>query len=257
MPAAERAPGAGPLAGRVALVTGGSGGIGTAVCRRLAGAGAAIVLTYRSDGARAAAVLGSLPGDGHRLLQVDVTSPADLEALRETLASSANRLDLLVNNAGITRVVPHDDLEALDDELIDSIFRTNWRGALATVRACRGLLERTPGSLVVNMSSIAGRTGVGSNIAYCASKAALDSLTMTLARALAPRVRVLSLSPGWVDGDYARAAPASYLAEQVEKTPLGRIAGPDDVAETLLALATGFPFTTGAVIPVDGGRPLN
>ena len=107
---------------------------------------------------------------------------------------------MLVNNAGVTRPVPHDDLDALDDELIDHIFQVNWRGAFATVRALRPLLAAGAGGVVVNISSVAGQTGLGSNIAYCASKAAMDSMTRSLARALAPQIRVVSVAPGWVEG---------------------------------------------------------
>ena len=118
------------------------------------------------------------------------------------------RLDLMVNNAGITRSVPHSDLDALDDALIDDIFRVNVRGAIATVRAMRPLLAAEGGGLVVNISSVAGRTALGSNIAYCASKAALDNVTMSLARALAPQIRVVSVSPGWVEGRVCAAHAA-------------------------------------------------
>ena len=109
---------------------------------------------------------------------------------------------------------------------------------------------------MINISSIAGRTGVGSNVAYCASKAALDSITRSLGRALAPDIRVLSISPGWVDGEYARRMPPEVIAAQGELTPLGRIAHPQEVARAVLAAATHLTFSTGCVIPVDGGRPL-
>lgn len=99
-------------------------------------------------------------------------------------------------------------------------------------------------------------TGLGSNVAYCASKAALDSLTRSLARALAPDIRVLSVSPGWVDGEYAARMPPEVIAAQAAHTPLGRIARPEEVAQAVLAAATLLTFTTGTVLPVDGGRPL-
>ena len=146
--------------------------------------------------------------------------------------------------------------KALDDELVDSIFRVNVRGALAAARAFKPLLLRSNDGLIVNISSIAGRTGVGSNVAYCASKAALDSVTRSLARALAPNIRVVSVSPGWVLGDYAKRMPPEVLEEQVAKTPLGRVATADDVARAVLAVASSLTFSTGCVIPVDGGRPL-
>ena len=245
-----------PLKGQVALVTGGAGGIGSAICRALADAGATVVITFNSDRARADALAAELPGAGHLVAQASVEDSAALAALAQRIAESPGRLDLLVNNAGITRGVPHHDLDALDDELIDSIFRVNVRGAIGTVRAMRPLLAAGEGGLVVNISSLAGRTGHGSNVAYCASKAALDNVTKSLARALAPQVRVVSVSPGWVEGEYALRMPQALIQEQRDKTPLGRIARPEDVAAAVLAVATTLRFTTGAVIAVDGGRPL-
>ena len=245
------------LTGQVALVTGGGGGIGSAICRGLAAAGATLVITYKRDQARAESLAAELPGSGHLVAQAAVEDSDALTRLAQRIQAGPGRLDLLVNNAGITRSVPHHDLDALDDALIDDIFRVNVRGAIGAVRAMRPLLAADGGGLVVNISSVAGRTALGSNIAYCASKAALDNVTKSLARALAPQIRVVSVSPGWVEGEYAQRMPPALIQEQRDKTPLGRIASAEDVADAVLALATQLRFTTGAVIPVDGGRPLN
>lgn len=244
------------LNGKVALVTGGSGGIGSQICHRLAAAGAHVVLTYNSDAASANAVADTLAGTNHLVVQTQVDDSDSVAALAEQVAERYGTLDLLVNNAGMTRFVPHADLDGLDDELIDQIFRVNWRGAFACVRAFRSLLAAGDGGLVVNITSIAGRTANGSNIAYCASKAALDCMTLSLARALAPDIRVVAVSPGLVDGEYARSFDPAWRAEQVDKTPTGRLAQPDDVADAVIAAATLMHQTTGAIIPVDGGRPL-
>ncbi len=248
--------GAQPLAGQVALVIGGGGGIGSAICRGLAAAGATLVITCRQNLARAESLAAELPGAGHLVSRTPVEDSAALAGLAQRIQAGPGRLDLLVNNAGITRSVPHSELDALDDALIDDIFRINVRGAIATVRAMRSLLAAGEGGLVVNVSSVAGRTALGSNIAYCASKAALDNVTMSLARALAPQIRVVSVSPGWVEGEYALRMPPALIQEQRDRTPLARIASAEDVADAVLALATQLRFTTGAVIPVDGGRPL-
>lgn len=246
-----------PLAGQVALVTGGGGGIGSAICRALAASGATLVITCRQNLARAESLAAELPGADHLVARAPVEDSKALARLAQRIQEGPGRLDLLVNNAGITRSVPHSDLDALDDALIDDIFRVNVRGAIACVRAMRPLLAADDGGLVVNISSVAGRTALGSNIAYCASKAALDNVTKSLARALAPAIRVVSVSPGWVEGDYALRMPPALLQEQRDRTPLGRIASAKDVADAVLAAATQLRFTTGAVIPVDGGRPLN
>ncbi|MDX2163369.1 MAG: SDR family oxidoreductase [bacterium] len=241
---------------KIAVVTGGAGGIGSAISRRLAAEGATVIVTYSKRKDKAESLLKALAGSGHLAVCApvdDSTAQADLARLIE---SQYGTLDVLVNNAGITQPVPHDDLEALTDDLIDDIFRVNVRGVLAAVRAMKPLLMARDGGLVVNISSIAARTAVGSNIAYCASKAALDNVTMSLARALAPSVRVVSVSPGWVNGEYAQRMPPELIQRQLNLTPLGRIAEAEDVANAVYAVAAHLGFTTGAVIPVDGGRPL-
>lgn len=246
----------GELTGQVALVTGGAGGIGAAICRALAEEGAAVLVGFSTGQARAETLVAELPGPGsHRAVLTRVDDSGTLSAAAESVKLTEGRLDLLVNNAGVTTPVPHDDLDGLSDEWIDTILRINVRGAFACTRAFAPLL-RSGGGLVVNISSIAGQTGLGSNVAYCASKAALDSMTRSLGRALAPDIRVLSISPGWVDGEYAQKMPAEAIAVQAGRTPLGRIARPEEVARAVLAAATHLTFTTGCVIPVDGGRPL-
>jgi 3-oxoacyl-[acyl-carrier protein] reductase len=244
-----------PLEGKVAVVTGGAGGIGGAICARLAQAGAAVAIAYRTKSAAAGALVKSLPGAGHFARQVDV---ADSAALREFAAETEKHLgrcDLLVNCAGTTRFVPHADLDGLDDALIDEIFRTNWRGAFAAVRAFRALLAQS-GGLVVNISSVAAILGMGSNVAYCASKAAMDCMTKSLARALAPRIRVISVSPGLVATDFIKGMDQRWRDEQLAKTPIGRLVEPEEIGDAVVAAATLLKPLTGCVIPVDGGRPL-
>jgi 3-oxoacyl-[acyl-carrier protein] reductase len=241
---------------KVALVTGAAGGIGSAICRHLAEAGAKVVVTYRSSEAEARNLTQLLSGRGHMVARAVVDDSSTLVTLAETVKQTYGRLDILVNNAGLTRPVPHDDLEALDDDLIDMIFRVNVRGALATARAFKPLLLASDDALIVNISSVAARTGLGSNVAYCASKAALDSVTRSLARALAPQIRVVSVSPGWVLGAYAEKMPSEVIEAQRQKTPLGRLATSDEVGRAVVAVAGVLTFSTGCVIPVDGGREL-
>ena len=246
----------GPLEGRVAVVTGGSGGIGSEICRHFAEAGAAVEFTWRTGEDDARRLLAALPGDRHGATRLDVVDTPGLVSLAETVASKHGRCDVLVNCAGITRFVPHADLDALDDALIDDIFRVNWRGAFAAVRAFRPMLAASHDGLVVNISSIAGVTGMGSNVAYCASKAALDSMTKSLARALAPDIRVVSVSPGLVDTEFVKGLDQRWRDEQAQKTPLRRLATADEIGAAVLAVATVLRYSNGCVIPVDGGRPL-
>jgi 3-oxoacyl-[acyl-carrier protein] reductase len=215
-----------------------------------------VVITHRDSAAGAADVLASLEGEGHRVVRASATDTAALEAAAASIADTEGRLDVLVNNAATTRVIPHADLEALDDDFFDEIMRTNVRGPFATVRAFHGLLADAGGGLVVNVSSLAAAMANGSNVAYCASKAALDNMTMSLARALAPEIRVVSVSPGLVDTELTRGWPAERRARMIEQTPLGRLGTPEDIAQTVLAVATMVTFSTGIVVPVDGGRPL-
>jgi 3-oxoacyl-[acyl-carrier protein] reductase len=245
-----------PMQGSVAVVTGGSGGIGSAICRRLATAGARVVLTFHQNEDAAQRVLASLAGSGHMLAHARVDDSASLKRLADQVAEKYGKVNLLVNNAGITRAVPHDNLDDLDDDLIDQIFRVNWRGAFAATRAFKSLLMEGDGGVIVNLSSVAAATGLGSNVAYCASKAALDSMTRSLARALAPKIRVVSVAPGWVEGEYAKRMGPAIIKEQEQRTPLKRIAHADDVADAVVAVATALTFSTGCIIPVDGGRPL-
>ncbi len=241
---------------RTAVVTGASGGIGSSIAQRLASDGYAVIAGYHSAADRAESLAAQLPGDGHRAMRISILESDTLDVLAESISASSGCVDVLVNCAGVTRPVPHSDLDALDDDLIDHIFATNWRGPFAAIRALHSLLEKADGAVVVNISSIAAVTGQGSNVAYCASKAALDSMTRSLARALAPRVRVVSVSPGWVSGAYADRMPPAVLESQRAATPMARLATPEDVAAAVSAAVSSLPFTTGAVIAVDGGRPL-
>jgi 3-oxoacyl-[acyl-carrier protein] reductase len=273
-----------PLQNKVALVTGGAGGIGSAICKKLAEEGASVIITYNSNAEKAENLLNILRGpsdvgfemsdvgealptsdipnptsNSHAIFHAPTTDINKLNALSDFIKTKYGKLDILVNNAGITTQVPHNDLDALTDEWIDKILQTNVRGTFAMIRACKDLLEINPhlgSSLVVNISSIAAVSGIGSNVIYCASKAAVDSITRSLARALAPKIRVVSVSPGWVLGEYAKSADPAFLKLQEDLTPLSKLATPEDVANTVFALAAYLTFTTGSVIPVDGGRLL-
>lgn len=244
------------LQDKTAIVTGGAGGIGSAICKKLAEAGACLIITYNNNPAKATALLNELSGSNHAIFHAPVNDSASLTKLAAFAKEKYGRLDILVNNAGITTPVAHNDLDGLTDEWIDKIFTTNVRGAFAMIRACKRLLLQSDDALVVNISSVAAVSGVGSNVAYCASKAAMDSITRSLARALAPAIRIVSVSPGWVMGEYAKTVDPVFLDQQLSATPLNRFATPQDVADAVYALATTLKFTTGSIIPVDGGRLL-
>lgn len=244
------------MTGQVAIVTGGGGGIGSVICRRLAHAGAQIIIIDLQR-EKAQALVDSLSGENHMVSDASITDSAALKTLAGQIEDRYGNVDLLVNNAGVTTPVAHDDLDSLSDEWIDRIFQVNWRGSFACVRAFKDLLQAEDGGTVINISSIAGTTGVGSNVAYCASKAAIDSMTRSLARALAPKIRMVSVAPGWVMGEYAKRFDPAYLQQQIDLTPVGRLATPEDVADTVWSIATTLTLMTGNIVPVDGGRPLS
>ena len=245
-----------PLQGKICVIVGGSGAIGSAISRHFANAGATCVVTYNSGEKAARDLVAKLPGTGHSAAHVPVDDSEALNALAADVQAKNGRLDVLVNCAGITRYVPHNDLDALDDKLIDDIFRVNWRGPFAAVRAFRKLLAAGGDGLVINISSIAGVTAMGSNVAYCASKAALDSMTKSLARALAPEIRVVSVSPGLVDTDFVKGLDKKWRDEQAARTPLKRLATADEIGAAALAVVAHLHYSTGCIIAIDGGRPL-
>jgi NAD(P)-dependent dehydrogenase (short-subunit alcohol dehydrogenase family) len=247
------------LKDKVVLIVGGAGGIGAASARQFAVAGARIVITHRDGADKAAAanaLIGKLPGEGHAAFPADVAETATLLALRDAITSRYGKLDILVNSAGFTKAVPHADLDALDDELIDRMFLVNWRGQFAAIRTFAPLLKASGDGLIVSVSSIAGITGNGSSIAYCATKAGIDVMTKSLARALAPQVRVLGVSPGVVDTEFVPGRGADFNAKVSATIPLKRIATADDVAAAIVSCATHLTFSTGSTILVDGGRAL-
>jgi 3-oxoacyl-[acyl-carrier protein] reductase len=241
---------------RTALITGGAGGIGSAICRKFAESGYAVIITYNSDKNKAEKLLKTLPEGNHSIFHAPNTYAVKLQALSNFIEEKYGKLDVLVNNAGITTPVKHDDLDGLSDEWIDKILQTNVRGTFAMIRAMKPFLEKSEDALIVNISSVSALSGIGSNVIYCASKAAIDSITRSLARALAPKIRVVSVSPGWVLGEYTQNIDPEYLQTQIDKTPLRRLANAEDVANTILALTTHLTFTTGSIIQVDGGRLL-
>ena len=245
-----------PLAGRVAVVTGGGSGIGAASVRLLAAAGARVVVGYNKGTDRAAALIAELPGGGHRAMYLPMEDSAQIRKVAEAVRDECGRADILVNSAGFTRMVAHGDLEALDDDLIDAVLTANVRGPFATIRAFAPLLRATGDGVIINISSGAAEHGTGSSSIYGASKAALNTMSMALARVLGPEIRVIIVAPGMVHTGFVPGRTEEMMAKAAMATPLKRAIEAHDVALAVMACITHLTHTTGSIVSVDAGRHL-
>ncbi len=241
------------LKGKAALITGAGTGIGRSIALRLAAAGADIAINYSRSEKEALETQRTVKESGVRSLiyKADVADDAQVRAMVGETIQKLGRLDILVNNAGVTYFVDHADLEGLKEEYWDRIMGVNVKGMFFCCRAAAEELKKRKGC-ILNITSIAGLTGLGSSIAYAASKAAAISLTKSLARAMAPEVRVNSIAPGvvltrWVEGQ------EDHVQRLADGSPMGRIATAEDVSEVAFALITQAGFVTGQSIVVDGG----
>jgi 3-oxoacyl-[acyl-carrier protein] reductase len=244
------------LNGKIAVVTGASSGIGAATARMLAEAGAKVVVGYNSGEARAKGVVATLPGGGHRVQRIVLEDSATMRQGADDVRAAYGRCDILVNSAGFTRPVPHANLDALDDALFDAVLIANVRGPFAMIRAFAPLLRESGDGIVVNVSSVSGFTASGSSVAYAASKAALDNMTMALGRALGPEIRLLCVSPGAVNTDFVAGRSLETLKKLAEGSPLRRVVEPDDVARTIMGCVLYLKTSTGVKVVCDGGRFL-
>jgi ketoreductase RED2 len=242
----------GELDGRVAIVTGSSSGIGETIARKLSELGCRVVVNSSSSVEAGTAVAGSLPSEA-LYVRADIGDRAQGQALVARTIEHFGRLDVLVNNAGWTRLVQHADLDALTDEILLRTFQVNVFGTWWLTRAAMPYLRRSPDPNVVMITSVAGLRPVGSSIAYAMSKAALNHLTALLAKSCGP-VRVNAVAPGLVDTPLSANLKEQHAAVAAT-VPLHRSARPDDCAEAVIALLRNA-YVTGHVLVVDGGSSL-
>lgn len=250
------------VADKVALVTGGATGLGRATSLVLAKLGCAVAVNHLPDTKDAAErLVTELTALGVRAVAVpaDVTDPAACGRMVSQAVRELGRLDILVNCAGVTRFIPH---AALDDVSLDDwnfILGVNVIGVFQCSRAARHALAENGGA-IVNIASTAGVNGTGSSIPYAVSKAGVISLTKSLARVLAPKVRVVAVAPGFIDGRWMREGLgeryAGSVASFAHASPLGRVCQPEDVAAAIVSLITGSDMVTGQTLICDGGALL-
>ncbi len=241
------------LKGKKALITGGATGIGRAVALTLARNGADVAINYSRSEKEALEIVEEIKALGANglLCPGDVADDGQVRSMVKKITEIFQGLDFLINSAGTTVFVDDTDLDGLLDEHWDRIMAVNVKGTFHCCRAASSQLKKSRGC-IVNISSIAGLTGLGSSIAYAASKAAVISLTKSLGRSMAPHVRVNSVAPGivrtrWVEGQDA------HIKRLAAGTPMGRVATPEDVAEVVFSLIAHARFVTGQTIVVDGG----
>ncbi len=243
----------------VALVTGAARGIGRAAALALASAGYDVVVNYSRSGQAARQVVQEAEERGARALAVraDVAEEPAVLAMAGLVGEAYGRLDALVNNAGVTIDVPPADLDGLAMADWDRVFAVNVRGLFQVTRACLPLLRAAPSPAIVNTASIVGLRPGPQPHPYAASKAAVVSLTRTLAGALGPAIRVNAVAPGWMEGEWMQERLGENYDRLMERrarmTPLRRCVTASDVAATIVSLVASNPFVTGEVVVVDGG----
>jgi 3-oxoacyl-[acyl-carrier protein] reductase len=249
-----------PNSGRpVALVTGAATGVGRACALQFAKRGFDVVVNYSRSKQEAEATVAEVQAAGAKALLIccDVSADTKVRQMLAQVAETFGRLDVLVNNAATTNFVSHDDLEGLTEAMWDRMLGVNLKGAFFVTRAAAELLRAGEGGAVVNVSSVAASTGSGSSIAYCATKAGLNTMTKSLARVLAPQVRVNAVCPGPIDSRWIREGNPNWdLDQMVANYPLPRPSQPDDIADAVLFFAIGTSMTTGQILSVDGGQTL-
>jgi 3-oxoacyl-[acyl-carrier protein] reductase len=245
---------------KAALITGAANGIGAAAAIALAKAGYDVAINYSRSDDQAKSVEAEAKKAGAKtiLVKTDVSDDAGVRAMLKTVGDTFGRLDALVNNAGITHSAHPKAWEETDLDEWDRVFAVNVRGIYQVTRACLPLLKESPESpAIVNTASIVGLRPGPQPHAYAASKAAVVSLTKTLALNLGPKIRVNAVAPGWMEGDWMKRMLKDHyddlMGRRAKATPLKRCVTAEDVAETMLSLIESNHFVTGEIVIVDGG----
>jgi 3-oxoacyl-[acyl-carrier protein] reductase len=248
------------LTGKTALVTGAASGIGLATVEIFARCGATVALNHLPDDPRGAEQVERLKAQGYRVIAApgNVAKPVEAETMTGRAIEALGRLDFLINNAGTPATpepIPFAELDRLTESFWQTILNTNLIGPFRCTHAAAPALRLARGA-ICSTASIAGVQGSGSSIPYATSKAGVINLTRSLARTLAPEIRVNAVAPGFVDSPWNKDWPADRKVVSVERTPLKRACKPEDIAETIFFLCAGGAMITGQTIIVDGGLTL-
>ncbi|MCZ2147739.1 MAG: glucose 1-dehydrogenase [Bryobacterales bacterium] len=243
------------LKDKVVIVTGGGTGIGRGISECMAGEGARVVVNYASSREACEETADAICARGGEALayQASVLAESEVKRMFEEVAARHGRIDVLVNNAGWSKRIPHANLDDLTEEIWDRTLNTNLRGAFYCMRSVVPYLRKQPGSSIINIASIAPYSGQGSSIVYAASKAGVISMTKSFARVLAPDIRVNAISPGFVRTRFA-GWPKEVFDEAEKTTPLKRIATPEEIGTAAVFLAADATAITGETINVDVGQ---
>jgi 3-oxoacyl-[acyl-carrier protein] reductase len=246
----------------VAIITGGGTGVGRATTLGLAKLGYRVVINYsksQADAEETIREVRGLGGDGIAM-RADVADDADCRGVVGAAVARFDRLDVLVNCAGTTEFIPFHDLEGATDEVWQRLYQVNVIGAFHCARAAREAMLASGGGSIVNVSSVAAQLGQGSSIPYCCTKAALDNLTVSLARTFAPQIRVNGIAPGFIEGRWTQGGLGERydaIKKAYERTlPLGRVCQPEDIADGIISLITGSKIVTGQTLTVDAGMMI-
>ncbi|MFH2131798.1 MAG: SDR family NAD(P)-dependent oxidoreductase [bacterium] len=245
------------LTGKRAFVTGGSGDIGGAIARALAGAGVDVAVSYvgNTDGADRSVAAIHAAGRKGFAVRLDQRDPASIVDAAEKVRGEFGGLDILVNNAGWNIGIPFKDLETLNEDIWDRVLETNLRGPFLLSRALAGSLRESGSGRIINIASVGGLIPGSSSIAYSSSKAGLIHLTRCLAVALAPDVTVNCIAPGLVENTrMARNLPEKQASAARRQAVLGKVGSADDIAEQALVFCRTESIT-GQLMVVDGGMP--
>jgi 3-oxoacyl-[acyl-carrier protein] reductase len=248
---------------KVVIVTGGGTGVGRETSLALARLGYDVIVNYSRSAGEAEATVNDIIALGRRAysVQADVADDAACRAMVGFAVKELGRVDVLVNCAGTTEFIPFHDLDAVSDEAWERMYKVNVVGAFHCARAVREPMLVAGGGMIVNVSSVAAQLGQGSSIPYCCTKAALDNLTVSLARTLAPQIRVNGVAPGFIEGRWTQGGLGSKydgIKAAYEKTlPLGCVCQPEDIADGIVSLITGSKMVTGQTLTVDAGMMIS